>query len=217
MDFFFKGLMLGFAIAAPVGPIGVLCIRRTLNYGRLSGMFSGLGAACADVMYGLIAFLGLNLLSDFLLAWQYWLRIGGGLFLIFWGLKIFMTKPHDQTKPVTHGSYVKDFFSTFLLTLSNPLTILSFLAIFAGLGIVKNVADRGGWLILGVFLGSCLWWMMLSEGVAYIRKKVNHDFMKWVNRIAGLVIIGFGIAAFISAGYIAKHPETGKSLPLHQK
>jgi threonine/homoserine/homoserine lactone efflux protein len=202
MDFFFKGLMLGFAIAAPVGPIGVLCMRRTLQYGRLSGLSSGLGAACADVCYGLIAFLGLNLLSDFLLAWQYWLRIGGGIFLILWGLRISLAKSHDKSNPVTHGTYVRDFISTFLLTLSNPLTILSFLAIFAGLGIVKNVADRGGWLILGVFVGSCLWWMILCEGMVLIRKKVNHDFMKWVNRIAGVVIIGFGIAAFISASYL---------------
>ncbi len=202
MDFFIKGIILGFAIAAPVGPIGVLCIRRTLNYGRLSGICSGLGAAFADMMYGLIAFLGLNLLSDFLLEWQYWLRIGGGIFLMLWGIRTFLAKPQEKAKPVTHGTLIKDFVSTFLLTLSNPLTILSFLAIFAGLGIVKNVSDRGGWLILGVFLGSCLWWMILSEGVTFIRKWVNKDFMKWVNRVAGLIIVGFGIAAFISASYI---------------
>jgi threonine/homoserine/homoserine lactone efflux protein len=89
MHYFLEGLMLGFAIAVPVGPIGVLCIRRTLNYGRLSGIYSGLGAASADMFYGLIAFLGINLLSDFLIAWQYWLRIGGGIFLIFWGIRIF--------------------------------------------------------------------------------------------------------------------------------
>ncbi len=203
MHFFVEGLILGFAIAAPVGPIGVLCIRRTLHYGRLSGMYSGLGAACADVCYGLIAFLGLNLLSDFLLAWQYWLRIGGGIVLIFWGLRIFLSKPKDQTKPVTHATYVKDFLSTFFLTLSNPMTIFAFLAIFAGLGIVKNVTDRGGWLLLGVFVGSCLWWMILCEGVTFIRKRITPSFTRWLSRIAGLVIIGFGIAAFISARYIS--------------
>lgn len=215
MHYFLEGLMLGFAIAAPVGPIGVLCIRRTLNYGRLSGIYSGLGAAFADMFYGLIAFLGINLLSDFLLAWQYWLRIGGGIFLIFWGIKIFLSKPRDQGKPVTHGSYVKDFLSTLFLTLSNPLTIFAFLAIFAGLGVVKNITNGGVWLILGIFLGSCLWWFILCEAVAFIRKKVSPNFMLWLNHIAGLIIIGFGIAAFVSSSYIAEHPEVEKDLPLH--
>lgn len=194
--------MLGFAIAAPVGPIGVLCIRRTLNYGRLSGLFSGLGAAVADVLYGLLAFFGLTLLSDFLLAGQYWLRIGGGIFLILWGVRIFLSKPQDKVRPVTHATYVKDFISTFLLTLSNPLTIVAFLAIFAGLGIVNYDARTGIWVILGIFFGSCLWWIILCEGMALIRKRVNQSFMIWVSRIAGLVIIGFGVAAFISAGYL---------------
>lgn len=202
MEYFLQGLMLGFAIAAPVGPIGVLCIRRTLQYGRWSGLFSGLGAAVADVFYGMIAFLGLNLLSDFLLEWQYWLRIGGGLFLTLWGLKIFLSKPHEKTKHVTHATYVMDFISTFLLTLSNPLTIIAFLAIFAGLGVVNNSPSHGVWLILGIFLGSSLWWVMLSEGITFIRKRVNQNFTIWVSRIAGLVIMGFGIAAFISAGYL---------------
>ena len=202
MDYFLQGLMLGFAIAAPVGPIGVLCIRRTLHYGRLSGLFSGLGAAVADVFYGLVAFFGLNLLSDFLLAGQYWLRVGGGIFLILWGVRIFLSKPQEKTKPVTHATYVKDFISTFLLTLSNPMTIVAFLAIFAGLGVVNNSPGNGAWLILGIFFGSSLWWVMLCEGVTFIRKRVNQNFTVWVSRIAGLVIIGFGIAAFISADYL---------------
>lgn len=202
MNYFLEGLTLGFAIAAPVGPIGVLCIRRTLQYGRLSGIFSGLGAAVADVVYGLIAVLGLNLLSDFLLEWQYWLRVGGGIFLTIWGVRIFLSNPQDKTESVAHRSYVKDFLSTFLLTLSNPLTIIAFLAIFAGLGIVKQVSYNGGWLILGIFLGSSLWWVILAEGVGFIRKRTNQNFLKWVSRIAGLTIAGFGIAAVISAGFL---------------
>jgi threonine/homoserine/homoserine lactone efflux protein len=163
------------------------------------------------MLFGIIAFLGINLLSDFLLQWQYWLRIGGGIFLIFWGMRIFLSKPHEKAKSISHATYVKDFLSTFFLTLSNPLTIIAFLAIFAGLGVVKNVTNRGGWLILGIFLGSCLWWFILCESVAFIRKKVNPNFMLWLGRIAGLVIIGFGIAAFVSASYIAEHPEAAKS------
>jgi threonine/homoserine/homoserine lactone efflux protein len=211
MDFFFKGIILGFAIAAPVGPIGVLCIRRTLQYGRLSGIASGLGAAVADMLFAVIAVFGLDLVSDFLLSWQFWLRILGGIFLVFWGLRIFFAKPDDKVKPITHVTLVKDFFSTFLLTISNPLTIFSFLAIFVGLGVIKNIAGQGGWLILGIFLGSCLWWGILSEGVAFVRKRVGHNFMTWLNRIAGLVIIGFGIAAFISSAYSSNQSKAGEN------
>ena len=201
MKFFFEGIILGFAIAAPVGPIGVLCIRRTLNYGRWSGICSGLGAAVADMFYGAIAIFGLDLLSNFLLAWQFWLRIFGGIFLVMWGFKTFLTQPKEKIDRVSHASLFKDFFSTFLLTLSNPLTIFAFLAIFAGLGIVKNDDYQGLFLILGIFLGSCLWWMILCEGISFIRKRVSGNFMIWVNRIAGLIIIGFGIAAFVSSSY----------------
>ncbi|MBS0647915.1 MAG: LysE family translocator [Verrucomicrobia bacterium] len=217
MDFFFKGIILGFAIAAPVGPIGILCIRRTLQYGRLSGIFSGLGAAFADMLYGAIAIFGLDLLSDLLLSWQFWLRILGGIFLVFWGLRIFMAKPEEKTKLITHVTLIRDFLSTFLLTLSNPLTILSFIAVFVGLGIVKNVAGQGGWLVLGIFLGSCLWWAVLCEGVAFVRKRVSQDFMIWANRVAGLVIIGFGVAAFVSAAYSSHSfkAREGSTFPAH--
>jgi threonine/homoserine/homoserine lactone efflux protein len=202
MDFLIKGIILGFAIAAPVGPIGVLCIRRTLEYGRWSGLCSGLGAAIADVIYGMIAVLGLGALSDFLISGQFWLQLIGGIFLVYLGGRTFFTKPQEKTAHVTHGSLIKDFISTFLLTLTNPMTILSYLAIFAGLGISQTAGetlDQGGWLILGVFLGSALWWMILSEGVTLFRKKASHRVMLWVNRIAGLVIMGFGLAAFVYA------------------
>lgn len=183
-------------------------------------MFSGLGAAVADMFFGAIAVFGLDLVSDFLLSWQFWLRILGGIFLVFWGIRIFLAKPDDKVKPITHVTLIKDFLSTFLLTLSNPLTIVSFLAIFVGLGIIKNIAGQGGWLILGIFLGSCLWWGILSEGVAFVRKRVSQNFMTWLNRIAGLVIIGFGIAAFVSAAYTkhdSKEPKAreGFTFPAH--
>lgn len=201
MKFFIEGIVLGFAIAAPVGPIGVLCIRRTMQYGRLSGIFSGLGAAVADMFYGAIAVFGLDLLSDFLLEWQFWLRVCGGIFLVVWGFRIFISKPKEKTNSATHAGLLKDFVSTFLLTLSNPLTIITFLAIFAGLGLVKNVTHHGIFLILGIFLGSCIWWLILCEGMTFIRKRVSHNFMTWVNRVAGLIIIGFGTAAFFSSTF----------------
>jgi threonine/homoserine/homoserine lactone efflux protein len=200
MKFFIEGMVLGFAIAAPVGPIGVLCIRRTMQYGRLSGIFSGLGAAVADMFYGAIAVFGLDLLSDFLLEWQFWLRVCGGIFLMIWGFRIFISKPKEKINSAMHAGLLKDFVSTFLLTLSNPLTIITFLAIFAGLGLVKNVT-HGIFLILGIFLGSCIWWLILCEGMTFIRKRISHNFMTWVNRVAGLIILGFGIAAFLSSTF----------------
>lgn len=193
-NFFIKGIILGFSIAAPVGPIGILCIRKTLQFGRLSGFFSGLGAAIADTIYGIISAFGLTLISDFLIAGRFWLHILGGVFLLFLGGKTFLAKPLESNKAISHKTLLGDFISTLFLTLANPLTILSFVAVFAGLGLSE---DQGSApiLVLGVFLGSTLWWLILSEGVTLFRKKISQKVMIWINRIAGIVIIGFGIAA----------------------
>jgi threonine/homoserine/homoserine lactone efflux protein len=199
-DFFLKGVILGFAIAAPVGPIGILCIRKTFQFGRLSGLVSGLGAATADVVYAIIAAFGLTFISNFLLAGQSWLQGIGGIFLLYLGWKIFFAKPSGKEKSVSHNTLFNDFISTFFLTVTNPMTILSFLAIFAGLGlsnIERNYFEAAA-LVLGVFLGSTLWWLLLSEGVTFFRKKMSQKVMFWINRIAGMVIAGFGIAALIT-------------------
>lgn len=201
MEFFWKGAILGFSIAAPVGPIGILCIRKTLQFGRWSGLCSGLGAAVADVVYGIIAVFGLDLLSSFLIAGEFWMRVIGGVFLLYLGFRTFTSKPKEKSDRVTHVTLIKDFVSTFLLTLTNPLTILSYIAIFAGLGLMEGADQNGGLLILGVFLGSALWWLMLSEGVTLFRKRVSEKVMVWINRIAGTLIIGFGLAALISANF----------------
>lgn len=200
LDFFLKGIVLGFSIAAPVGPIGVLCIRKTLQFGRRSGFFSGLGAASADAVYAIMAAFGLTIVSNFLLAGQFWLRLIGGLFLLYLGWKTFVAKPTLQSKDVPHTTLLNDFVSTFFLTATNPMTILSFLAIFAGLGLSNIQGDytQSSALVLGVFLGSAIWWLILSEGVTLFRKKVSQNVMIWINRIAGLIILGFGIGAMVS-------------------
>src|SRR5690348_5648959 len=138
LDFFLKGLILGFSIAAPVGPIGVLCIRKTLQFGRFSGLFSGLGAAAADAIYAVIAGFGLTFVSNFLLAGQYWFQLIGGVFLLYLGWKTFVAKPEEQSNHLSHSNLLHDFASTFFLTLTNPMTILSFLAVFAGLGLSRT-------------------------------------------------------------------------------
>jgi threonine/homoserine/homoserine lactone efflux protein len=200
MIFFLKGLILGFSIAAPVGPIGILCIRRTLQFGRLSGFFSGLGAAAADCIYGIIAAFGLTLISNLLIANQFWLHLIGGIFLLYLGVKTAVAKAQEVTHSgVSHKTLLSDFISTFFLTITNPMTILSFLAVFAGLGLSStgSYADSIV-LVLGIFLGSAFWWLLLSEGVTFFRKKMSQKIMIWINRCAGVIIIGFGIASLLS-------------------
>ncbi len=195
----FKGLILGFAIAAPVGPIGILCIRKTLQYGRLSGFFTGLGAAVADTIYGAIAIFGLTIISDFLISYQQLLQLIGGIFLAYLAFKIFLSKPTHIQSTVTHKTLLTDFFTTFLLTLTNPMTILSFVMIFAGFKITYDDKDQALIFILGVLIGSSCWWFLLSEGVSLIRKKISSTTIQWINRGAALLLFGFSLWFLISA------------------
>ncbi len=192
--FLFKGIVLGLCVSAPVGPVGVILIRRTLHYGRLSGFFTGLGAAIADTLFGIVSAFGLTLISDFIDASRFWLLILGGFFLCFLGGKTFFSKPAEIKKTVSHKTLLGDFVSTFLLTIVNPLMILVFFAVFAGLGLSEHQHD-GVPLVLGVFLGSILWWIVLSQTIALLRRKMNQITMTWINRIAGLIIFGFGLFA----------------------
>ena len=206
--FILKGILIGFSIAAPVGPIGVLCIRRTLASGRLAGLLSGLGAATADAFYGLLSAGSLTVISGFLIGHQAWLRLVGGVFLGYLGVKTFLTRPaavaENGSEPKAI-SRLKDYSSTLLLTLTNPMTILSFAAIFGGLGLGSpsgGSAPAGfmpaASLVGGVFLGSAAWWTLLSSGLSLLRQKVSGGLLVWVNRISGLVITGFGVAALLS-------------------
>ena len=197
-----RGLIIGFSIAAPVGPIGVLCINRTLVQGRPAGLLSGLGAASADAMYGLVAAFGLTAISAFLLDQQDWLKMGGGLFLLFLGLRTLTARTQntpEQISPKNRG-LLAAYGSTFLLTLANPATILSFVAIYAGLGLAGANGDyrQASTLVLGVFVGSAIWWLLLSAGVSLFRSKLNLRRLRWVNRLSGLIIGGFGLLVLLS-------------------
>ena len=196
-SFFLQGLIIGFSIAAPVGPIGILCIRRTLAEGRLTGFVSGLGAASADAVYGSIAAFGLTAISAFLVTQILWMRLIGGIFLLYLGIQTFRAKPAAQAAEVRPGGLPSAFLSTFFLTLTNPMTILSFAAIFAGLGLGQTRGSLGGAvaLVAGVFLGSAAWWLTLSALVGIFRERINEKTLVWVNRIAGVIILGFGLFA----------------------
>jgi threonine/homoserine/homoserine lactone efflux protein len=200
IGFLLKGLVIGFSIAAPVGPIGVLCTRRTLAEGRLTGLVSGLGAATADAFYGCVAGFGLTFISSFLVAQQFWLRLIGGVFLCYLGIKTLLSRPAEQAAVSKGNGLAGAYASTFFLTLTNPMTILSFAAIFAGLGLAGSDGNyaSAGILVLGVFLGSALWWLALSGGVGVFRQRFNLEGLQWVNRISGAVILGFGLFALVS-------------------
>lgn len=200
ISFYLKGLIIGFSIAAPVGPIGVLCIRRTLAAGRASGLASGLGAACADAVYGCIAGFGLTFVSGFLIGQQVWLRVVGGLFLCYLGIKTFLSRPAQQAASAGGKGLIGVYASTFFLTLTNPMTILSFVGIFAGLGVASAHGNflSAGILVFGVFSGSALWWLLLSSGVGLFREKFNPSGLRWINNISGIIITAFGLVALLS-------------------
>jgi threonine/homoserine/homoserine lactone efflux protein len=201
VDYFLRGLIIGLSIAAPVGPIGVLCIQRTITNGLLSGLVSGLGAATADGIYGFIAAFGLTFATGLLINQQIWLRIIGGLFLCYLGIRTFFTQPAEDLEEVKQGKGLfGDYGSTFILTLTNPLTILSFAAIFAGLGLADAYLGRSSavLMVVGVFLGSATWWLLLSSGTNYFRRRFNRYALQWVNRVAGVIITAFGVVALFS-------------------
>jgi threonine/homoserine/homoserine lactone efflux protein len=199
--FFLKGLIIGFVIAAPVGPIGVLCARRTLMHGRRAGFFSGMGAATADAIYGFIAAFGLTFVSAFLAGHQSSLRLVGGGLLLYLGVKAFLAKPVKKTDlPRSARHYAGMYTSTFFLTLTNPMTILSFAAVFAGFGLAgtRGSVLSAGVLILGVFLGSAVWWLFLVGLFSLYRKRFQAHQLVWVNRISGTIIAASGILALLS-------------------
>ena len=195
-------MIIGISIAAPVGPIGLLCVRRSLTQGRAAGLISGLGAASADAIYGCIAGFGLTFISSILISQQKNIRLIGGAFLFYLGIRILLSKPKPagQAAMVKGSSLIGDYTSTFFLTLTNPMTILSFSAIFAGLGLVGAGVNytSASFLVLGVFIGSSSWWLILSGSVSLFRKKFTSTGMQIVNRISGIIITGFGLFALIS-------------------
>jgi threonine/homoserine/homoserine lactone efflux protein len=194
--FLIKGLILGISIAAPVGPIGVLCIRRSLRDGIGTGFISGLGAATADAAYGAVAGFGLTAISGFLVRQKVWIALLGGGFLCYLGAKTFLSKPSANAAPEKGGRFLSAYGSTLLLTLANPATILSFAVVFAAFGLGASVDYPAAVaLVLGVFFGSALWWLILSTGVSLIRHRVNTSWMQAINRVSGAVLFGFGLYA----------------------
>ncbi len=200
MSFFVRGLLIGLSIAAFVGPICLLCIHRTLHKDFLYGLVTGLGAATADAVYGGIAAFGLTVIAAFLVSQQAWIHIIGGLFLVYLGIKTALAKPAERAADAQANNFFGAYASTLLLTLTNPQTILSFAAIFAGIGVggSKSSTLSAILVVCGVFLGSTLWWCLLTGGISLLRGKFTHQWFLWINRISGSVIMLFGLFALLS-------------------
>jgi threonine/homoserine/homoserine lactone efflux protein len=202
VSFFVRGLAIGFAIAAPVGAIGLLCIRRTLTDGRLAGFVSGLGAATADALYGAVAALGLTAISAAIIEHQATVRLVGGVFLLYLGARTALAAPVVDSKSGSKPGLLTAYASTLALTLTNPTTILSFVAVFAGLGLGATAGDRWSavMMVSGVFLGSALWWLVLSGAVGLFRRALTPGRLRWVNRVSGVVLGGCGVVALANLG-----------------
>ncbi len=199
VELLIRGLICGVIIAAPVGPVNVLCMQRTIEKGWRSGLVSGLGSAMADTIYGAIAGFSISFVIAFLIRQEFWIRLFGGIILIGIGIVYYVRKPQKLEKEADKSEH-SDIVSTFLLTLTNPTTVLSFLAVLAALGL----AQRRSWgltlfVVLGIFAGSMVWWLILSTVVNRFRNRFNDRTLLWMNRIGGLAIGAFGVITLLLA------------------
>lgn len=199
MSLLLKGLIVGFCLAAPVGPIAALCVQRTISKSWLSGLVSGLGAAVADAFYGAVAAFGATIISEFLIAERSWMQRIGGVILIFMGLRLFLTKAIEEKNETNGKGLAGDFLSTFLLTLTNPMTFVAFAAVFTtmGIGAVRGRPILTAELVGGVFLGSELWWLVLCGGAHALRKHFDFRKLTTMNRATGIFVIGVGVVYLV--------------------
>jgi threonine/homoserine/homoserine lactone efflux protein len=198
MSLLIKGLIVGFCLAAPVGPIAALCVQRTISKRLLSGFVSGLGAAAADAFYGAVAAFGATIISEFLIAERSWMQRVGGVILIFMGLRLLLARPVEEKKEQNGKGLTGDFLSTFLLTLTNPMTFVAFAAVFTtmGIGAVRGRPILTAELVGGVFLGSQLWWTVLCGGAHALRHHFDFRKLTTMNRATGIFVIGVGVVYF---------------------
>lgn len=195
-----KGAVVGFCLAVPIGPINVLCMRKTLAHGRLSGVASGAGAAMADAIYAGVAAFGLHFISEALVGHQMWLRLLGGALLCYLGYRTFVAEPQERELNSAPSGLLADVLSTFFLTLTNPMTVISFAALFAAMDLGRSQAGLLGsaLVVAGVFLGSMAWWILLAGLVGLFRDRVGIQGLKWANRTSGAIIAGFGLVSMLS-------------------
>ncbi|MFM7346180.1 MAG: LysE family translocator [Tagaea sp.] len=199
LDLFAKGLVLGVAIAAPVGPIGILCIRRTMQHGFAAGVAGGLGTAVADALYAVLVALGFATVLSGWLADNDWVRLFGSMMLLFLAWQAWNTAPAPEAASVDSKTLGGTFVATFVLTVANPATIMTFLAVFAAFEVDRADLSGAAWLVAGVFLGSLGWWIVLAGAVSALRAKIDERVARTINRGAALTLAVF---AFLIAGQV---------------
>ncbi|MGQ9846667.1 MAG: LysE family translocator [Bacteroidales bacterium] len=199
---FIKGIIIGLSASIPLGPVGLICIQKTLNNKRINGVVAGIGAAFADTFFAVVAAFGISAVHNFIEKQQLFLRLSGGIILLSLGLKFFLTNPAIQIrkKHNKNNNLWADFVSVFLLALSNPITVVVFGAVFASFGVIPK---ESSWLdvimlISGIFIGAMIWWVSLVSVINTFRKKFRLRRLWWMNKIMGVIIILFGLFALIS-------------------
>jgi threonine/homoserine/homoserine lactone efflux protein len=208
---FLKGIIIGFSIAAPVGPVGLLCLRRALTDGRLVGFISGLGAATADAIYGAIAAFGLSAIIAALNHYHQAIQLFGGVFLLYMGTHTYRAQPPPVAalrRPEHAPSRTAAYLSTLALTLANPITLLALTGILAAVGFASNEDTfyQSGMLITGVFVGSCAWWSIVSSTAGWLGRKLSTQTLRRINHVSGGAILAFGIwqLALLALRYFEK-------------
>ncbi len=192
---FIQGMIIGLTLAVPVGPIALLCIQRAATDGRLHGILSGIGVATADSFYAGVTFFGLTAISGLILAHQVSLRLAAGIVLIAVGVRVFFIIPAPLSEKTGHETYLKDYLSMVAIAIANPLTLIFFVAILPGFGVVfyENSILSASEFVGGVFLGSTLWWIILCGSIGSVRSRIRLEHLRQINRISGVLIVCFGV------------------------
>ncbi|MBL8671516.1 MAG: LysE family transporter [Alphaproteobacteria bacterium] len=212
LELLIKGILVGVAIAAPVGPVGALCVRVTLTRGPLHGLWAGLGAALADAIFGVVAAFGLTQISELLERYQVPIRIAGALFMLLLAIRIWAKQVGDdspeaqakalaaETKLKQGGTMFTAFGVTFFLTLTNPVTILAFATIFAAVGVTtaSTTFDHAMVMVGGVFIGSCIWWLTLAGGSSFLRGLLKPGAMRHINHVTAGLLLACAIVVILS-------------------
>ena len=197
-----KGAVIGFSLAAPIGPVGMMCIRRTLTHGHLRGFVSGLGAATADSVYAIVAAFGITLISNFIIEQEYWIRLVGGILLILLGIRTLLHHPVEKNPSNGVNGHASAFVTMFLLTFTNPMTLFAFAVVFAGMGAGSAVGEgntlSASFLVAGVFLGSAIWFLFITSLVHFYKEKFKIWGLKVINVVAGSFILLCGIIILLS-------------------
>jgi threonine/homoserine/homoserine lactone efflux protein len=195
-----QGIIIGIILSAPVGPLSLMCIQRSINDGRLHGILSGIGVATADAVYAAVAFLGLTAISGFILSWQDFFRFFAGLVLIVVGIRIFLTRPGEEGDKSPHESYVKDYLSMVAIAIANPLTIIFLMVTLPGFGfVIGGTTQVAAAEFVGGFLaGSVAWWIILCGVLGSVRSRISTGHLVLINRVSGLFIACIGTAMLLS-------------------